>query len=213
MRLLKNNSPFPRALPLLLVALFWSACGVEASFKWETASPNGRYKVKLEGRGEPPSAGLGELQRQIVTLETTRDGEVVLSDGGFFREDNLDVYFLDRYPVREWLSDSVLRFGDVSTKDPFQDRLNVTNRTNKTFDLVILRYGKYEMFFLYDFAPGSEVELNASPQLHRETPAWNAYYQAYVKAVPVTGGASGPERSKENAGPMTLTVDIVDRYR
>jgi hypothetical protein len=213
MRLLKNNSPLPRALAVLLAAVFCSSCGVEASFTFETASPNGRYKVKLEGRGEPPSAGLGEFQRQIVTLETTRDGQVVLADGGFFREDNLDVYFLDRYPVREWLSDSVLRFGDVSTKDPFQDRLNVTNRTNKTFDLVILRYGKYEMFFLYDFAPGSEVELNASPQLHRETPAWNAYYQAYVKGVPVTGGASGPERSKENAGPMTLTVDIVDRYR
>src|SRR5215211_1053047 len=129
MQLLKNKSPLPRALAVLLAALFCSSCGVAASFKFETASPNGRYKVKLEGRGEPPSAGLGEFQRQIVTLETTRDGQVVLADGGFFREDNLDVYFLDRYPVREWLNDSILRFGDLPTKDPFQDRLNVTNRT------------------------------------------------------------------------------------
>lgn len=176
----------------------------------DTSSPDGRYKVKLEGRGEPPNAGIGEFQKQVVTLETTRDAQVVAADPRFFEDDVLDVYFLRRYPVREWLNNSTLRFGDLTAKDQFQDHLVITNRTAKQLDLVIVHYGKYELFFVYDLAPGKQVELNASPQLYTETPASSVYYQAFTNLVQVTGNVNGPKRTKDSANPTTLVVDIDD---
>lgn len=212
MRLLVNGPlRLCGALTVLLAWLFCFSCsGPQADFKLETASPNGQYKVKLEGRGEPPNARFGEFQRQVVTLETTRDAQVVAADGRFFSDDSWDVYFLQRYPVREWVNNSTLRFGDLTHKGQFQDRLIVTNRTGKQFDLVIVHYGKYEMFFVYDLAAGKQVELNASPQLDKEYPASSVYYQAFAKLVRVTGNVNGPGRTKDSANPTTLAVDIVE---
>lgn len=215
MRLLMNEPlRISGIVTVLLVHVFSFSCsGSDANFKFETASPDGRYKVKLEGHGEPSQAEDGEFQRQIVTLQTTRDAQVVAADEKFFREDNLDVYFLDRYPVHEWVNNSTLRFGDAADKDRFNDRLVVTNRTNTPFDLVIVKYGKYEMFFIYDLAPGKQVELNASPQIYRETPAWNVHYRAFANGLPITGNVNGPERTKDSSTPLNLTVDIANDNR
>lgn len=213
MRLLKNGSVrVCAALPLVVAWLVCFSCSTPpVDFKLETSSPDGQYRVKLEGRGEPPNAGVGEFQRQIATLEAARNAQVVAADGAFFREDSLDSYFLQRFPLHEWVNNSVLRFGDAASRDRFRDLLIVTNRTGKQFDLVILRYGKYEMFFIYDFPPAKRLELNASPQLETETVASSVYYQAYLKGVYQPGNVTGPPRDKESATPLTLTVDIVDQ--
>src|SRR5690349_8471955 len=156
MRLLKRQpTEWPALLFLSLICL--SACGPAAAFKIETASPGGQYHLKLEGRGEPLGSGIADLQRQVVTLESNKGSRVVATDNRFFVEDSGD-FFRQRYPAYEWVNDLTLRFGDGSPGDRFQDRLIVTNRTDKLLDLVILHYGKYELFFIYDLGPGKQLE-------------------------------------------------------
>lgn len=207
MRLLKSQrTRWPVLLFLALICL--PACGPAAAFKIDTASPGGQYRLKLEGRGEPPNAGLGDLQRQVVTLESDKGSQVVATDNRFFVEDSGD-FFLQRYPAYEWVNDSTLRLGDRSPKDRFRDRLIVTNRTDQLLDLVILRYGKYEMFFIYDLSPGKQLELNAAPQLATGLPATDATYQAYSNghaSTPVS--VKAPPRSTDAPGPVSVTIDI-----
>ena len=147
---------------LFLSLLCLPACGPAAAFKIDTASPGGQYRLKLDGRGEPPNAGLGELQRQVVTLESDKGSQIIATDNRFFVEDSGD-FFLQRYPAYEWVNESTLRLGDRSPRDPFHDRLIVTNRTDQSLDLVIIHYGKYELFFIHDLGPGKQLELNAAP--------------------------------------------------
>lgn len=207
MRLLKSRlSTWPALLLFSLICL--PACGPAAAFKIDTASPGGQYHLKLEGRGEPPNARIGELQRQVVTLESEKGSQVVATDNRFFVEDSGD-FFLQRYPAYEWVNDSILRLGDRSPKDRFQDRLIVTNRRDQPFDLVILRYGKYEMFFIYDLGPGKQLELNAAPQLATGLPATDAFYQAYSNGLVLTSNTvKAPPRSQDEPGPVSVPVDI-----
>ena len=203
MRLLTR---WPVLLFLSLICL--PACGPAAAFKIDTVSPGGQYRLKLEGRGEAPNAGPGELQRQVVTLESEKGSQIVATDNRFFVEDTGD-FFRQRYPAHEWVNDSTLRLGDRSPKDRFQDRLIVTNRTDQPLDLVILRYGKYEMFFIYDLDPGKQLELNAAPQIASGLPATDAFYQAYSNGHASTSGtAKAPSRSTEPVGPVNVNVDI-----
>lgn len=207
MRLLEGRPT--RWLALLFLSLIClPACRPAAAFKIDTVSPGGQYRLKLEGRGEPPTAGVTDLQRQVVTLEGDKGSQVIATDDRFFVEDTGD-FFLQRYPAHEWVNDSTLRLGDRSPKDRFQDRLIVTNRRDQTFDLVVLRYGKYELFFIYDLGPGKQLELNAAPQLATGLPATDAFYQAYSNGhVLTTETVKAPSRSEDAPGPVSVPVDI-----
>jgi hypothetical protein len=200
-----RRTSWPALLFLSLICL--PACGPAVAFKIDTASPGGQYRLKLEGRGEPPSAGIGELQRQVVTLESAKGSQIVATDKRFFVEDSGD-FFRQRYPAYEWVNDSTLRLGDRSPKDRFQDRLIVTNRTDKLLDFVILRYGKYELFFIYDLGPGKQLELNAMPQIATGLPATDAFYQAYSNGQATSGSVKAPPRSTDAPGPVDVTIDI-----
>jgi len=207
MQLLKSQRN--RWLALLFFSLTClPACGPAAAFKIDTASPGGQYRLKLEGRGEPPNAGIGDSQRQVVTLESYKGSQVVATDNRFFVEDTGD-FFRQRYPAYEWVNDSTLRLGDRLPKDRFQDRLIVTNRTDQPLDFVIVRYGKYEMFFIYDLSPGKQLELNAAPQIASGLPATDVFYQVYSNGHASTSGTvKAPPRSTEPSGPVAVNVDI-----
>jgi len=207
MRLLKSRLTRWRTL-LFLSLICLPACGPAAAFKIDTASPGGQYHLKLEGRGEPPNAGVADLERQVVTLESDKGSQVIATDKRFFVEDTGD-FFLQRYPAHEWVNDSTLRLGDRSPRDRFQDRLIVTNRRDQPFDLVILRYGKHELFFIYDLGPGKQLELNAAPQIATGLPATDAFYQAYSNGRVLTSDTvKAPPRSEDAPGPVSVPVDI-----
>jgi hypothetical protein len=207
MRLLKRQ-PTGWAALLFLSLIYLPACGPAAAFRIETASPGGQYRLKLAGRGEPLGSGVADSQRQVVTLESDKGSQVVATDDRFFVEDTGD-FFLQRYPAYEWVNDSTLRLGDRSPGDRFQDQLIVTNRRNQPFDLVIVRYGKHELFFIYYLGPGKQLELNAAPQLATGLPATDAFYQAYSNGRVLTSDTvNAPPRSADAPGPLSVPVDI-----
>lgn len=199
------------ALCLFTIGSSYLSCaGSQAKFKIDTASPNGRYRLKLEGRTDPPNPLPQEFYSQSVTLEATKDSQILAVDDKFFREDAYDGLFLQRYPVHEWVSDSVLRLGDLSSKDSFRDDLIVKNSVKEQLSLVILQYGKYEVFFIYDLPPGKQVELKASPQLYTNVPATMVFYRAYAKDLSLSGNVGALSARNESPRPIKLVVEIVD---
>jgi hypothetical protein len=198
------------ALALVYVGLFGCSCDRTAGKESElsTASPHGVYLVRLAVKGEPPGARPGERYRKTIKLEAVKEGKLVAADDVFFSEEQYDVSFAEAYPVREWVSETVLRLGDNTSSQPFADEVVVSNHTGQPLRFLSLHYGKYERFLVFDLDAGAVLKLRASPQFNREWPASSVFYRAYTNGGELRGNAGGANRGEATDRPLTVAVDI-----
>lgn len=189
--------------------LLCQTCNTAEKFTLLTQSPNRRYSVQLEGTRKPPNALPGEFYVQQVKLTALKDRNVVVADPQFYSEDRYEQSFLQAFPLRQWVSDSVLRLGGDSNQ-PFRDELFFLNATEEHLDLLIIQYGKYERFLVFDLNPDARIQLQASPQLDKEWAASEVHYTAYHNNHSFSGSAGQDRSRKIEDGPQKLSVDLKD---
>ena len=197
LRNVSKQSGFIRLfLFIICIGLFSSSCARLSGehFNMDISSPQGTYRVMLEGRIDPPNAWPGEFYVQKVSLQVVRQGQTLISMPEFFREDPYDSMFLSRYPAQEWAGDSTLRLGKGAMSPESGGEIIIANRTADHFRLVDVQHGKYEKFLVFDLAPGEERHLRALPELHpSESIAW-IHYAAHAEGSVLRGNAEGLRR-------------------
>lgn len=197
--------------PALMATLIYCACGFQnGNFTINTKSPNGQYRVLLQGSTDPQRPLPLESSVQTVKLTAFKESQVVAEDAKFLQEGAYDELFLERYPRYEWVNDSVLRLGHPLSDESFSDQLVVTNRLKEEVRLVTLNYGKHELFFVFNLAPGSFIELRGSPQFRTNMPASSVYFQARTPDGLYSGNAGNLSPRDESVGPIKLVVEIVN---
>jgi hypothetical protein len=126
------------------------------NFDIDTTSPQGTYRVVVEGRADPPEV-FATVQQ--VSLKALKGGEILLADSRFCREE-MDHLFTNEYPVHEWLSDSVLRFGKEGSPSAPKEKLVLFNKTPWHIDVLQAEHSILnDKFLAFDLAPGGKVEL------------------------------------------------------
>lgn len=196
-------------LTLTSLVLLCSSCGWSGDFNIETTSPQGTYRLIFEGKADPPNS---TFQSETVTLKVLKRQELFFVREPFFKEDALDPHFRGLYPALQWLNDSTLRMGEELSAQPFFDEITVYNQDPEKIDVVEIFYGRDERFLIFDFAPGTKVELKASPQFKSQ---WGAashvFYRAYDKdGHSIVGGTEGRKRKSEMEGASKYSLEVVN---
>jgi hypothetical protein len=197
--------------PILYVTfalvLLCQNCGNNENFSVRSQSPSGRYAVELVGTKKPAGALPGEFYLQQVRLTAFKDQKRVLEDDQFYSEDHYESPFLQAFPLQQWISDSILRLGE-DDHQPFRDEIALSNSAQQKINLLIIKYGKYERFLIFDLDPGSKVQLLASPQFNKEWAASEVFYTAYYDDRSFAGSSGGARTRKIEDGPQKLSVDV-----
>jgi hypothetical protein len=137
-------------------------------FNLDTASPQKTYLVKLEGRGQSFASTV-----QQVKLTVLKGAEAILVEDKFYREET-DHPFSKEFPVHEWLSDSVLRFGKVGQSS--SDKIVVVNNGSDRVDVLKVEYASLgEKFLIFDFAPGAKLKLPVLKQVPNPNVSYSVY--------------------------------------
>ena len=205
---------YMRLIIIIAGVLTLAAVGLLFSWKWvsgsdlniSTTSPQGNYQVKITSTQKPKNVLPGEFSVQQVKLEILRGSEKVFADDNFYRGDPYELSFLQAYPAHEWLNDSTLRLGE-NTSQPFKDEITVSNETGQKLDFVKISYGKHELFLIVDVAPGASLQLKASPQFDKQSPASSVSYAAYLNGQSIKGSAGSGNRNTSD-GPLKTHVEI-----
>jgi hypothetical protein len=133
-------------------------------FHLSTISPNKTYKVMLDEQAVISSDRLFTKHgHHEVRFTVTRDGRTILKRESLYSGGTYDDRFLDQFPTSEWLSDSVMRFGQTANVGN-RDEVVVYNETADSLSYLVVRSGKYEVFLLIDLPPNSVVKLSPEPQ-------------------------------------------------
>jgi hypothetical protein len=172
---MKRKSSFVFCLlAVCLTASCSSLSGVD--FNFDTTSPQKTYRVKVEGRGQSFTSTV-----QQVKLTVFKGNETVVVDDKFYREE-VDHLFSREFPVHEWMSESVLRFGKQTAAQTSADKVVVVNNDRDRLAVLKVEYSSLgEKFLIFDFAPGAKLELTVLPySSSREFPNPNISYTVYA---------------------------------
>lgn len=195
---------------VIAVGLFFQSCGGDLRFQIETRSPRGTYHVTLEGVKSPATALPGEFYVQNVKLVADKENRPIVVEQNFFKADHYDPSFFDVYPLNEWTNDFTLRLGDRNPQH-FLDTVVIRNMTDVELNLVIVDYGRFERFLIFDINPGKSVTLQTSPQFDRGQPASGVAYTAYSQDRFFSGAEQRSGERKVEDGPIKTSVEITNK--
>jgi hypothetical protein len=119
-----------------------------------STSPNQKYTVELTGdKGRGGFLIYSEVKYNIIV-----DGDMVTSNRLLHYGDSMDISFELAYPENAWIDGNTLRFW--SNRHRREDNLDVLLITNNTEKVIrFLRVKTWDMFFVFDIQPRSQVRL------------------------------------------------------
>lgn len=208
MMLHRCQSLLPIVFALPALACPWQAGD---NYSLDKRSPGGEYSVKVKVRAKTSTGTRG--YDDYAQVQFFRGQEVVHT----YEWNNSDQYeptFRESYPVIEWVADRVLRMGDDRSDQPFYDELIVSNKTDEQLRYVSVSYGRFELFWVFDLAPKSEVRLRASPAFKPN--GSSNYFLGYGGMSRSGVKFEGPpmeksRRKSPNDGPLTFRIDIAPK--
>jgi hypothetical protein len=149
----------------LSYALGRSTAAGARSWKITTTSPTGAYSLTLTGRNDPPPLGDYQTGFHSAGYSVAKSGREFIPTEGLYRGGSYDAYFLNQYPVQEWVGDSAIRFGPPrELPDDQCDEVTVQNESGQTLKFVRLDAARVEKYLIFDLAPGAKVKLVTYPQ-------------------------------------------------
>jgi hypothetical protein len=116
-----------------------------------TTSPKGTYTVRMTGDPKAPKSLFTQHQTRFDLM---KDGEWKASNVFVYSYDFLDSDFQSEH---EWVSDSVLRFGNPGTIADDSDSITVVNNTDDPISY--LKLDANDRFLLFDLAPHDNATL------------------------------------------------------
>lgn len=138
---------------LLIIASMSIACDRTSTSSYLTSPSPAGYQVRLQGdlHGLPRALFVSN----VVMAERVGPGEPESFE--VFRADQRDVSFRDLYPVEEWISWTVLRFGPAKGRGKPNRLLHVANRSGHKIDRLIIRCE--DMFLVFDLDSNANVRV------------------------------------------------------
>lgn len=150
---------------LLLVNFHTARAGLSSiPLEFESVSPDKTYRVVLAERRETRVAPLSFMFDPPgcpAEFSAYKNGRPLFEKTDVGDDSN---YFADLFPVHEWMSDSVLRLGDVDAPGLEHDVLDVNNSSRQVISYLRVKTCKREMFWLFGVRPGEAVRLSACAQ-------------------------------------------------
>lgn len=148
---------------LLLLALIALAAILSVAFTHRQVSagyltiesPKKIFSVELNER--PQTDGSRDL-----ILSVSKLGQPFLKEIVYYHGTSLDGSFFRRYPERDWISESVLRFGQKNPTDT-RDQLTVVNELSSPIRFLTVN-SPADSFLILDFQPGAKIRLDAEAQ-------------------------------------------------
>jgi len=151
------------AFIIVLSCLLNLSCGWwrTRNYKLDKVSPNGTYRVKVNGsvKDEGDIAGHFTDQGQLQILK----GEEMIIDQSWNHRDNWDPSFIDSNPIIEWVGSNVFRIGTEISRQPFTNELTISNQTGEQLKYIDITSHKNEGFYAFDIVPGGSVIVRSSP--------------------------------------------------
>jgi hypothetical protein len=125
------------------------SCSASSQILVSSASPKGAYRVEV-------SQKKGIYERYIY-LNAYREEQVFVRDKLLYTGDRFDQEFRDIYPNYSWLTESILKIGQVIAESQTNE-VTIKNETpNQISYLLIETY--YDKYVLFDFAPEAIIKL------------------------------------------------------
>ncbi len=170
-------------------------------------SPNGIYRVKVELREEKGNGTRDYTERLKVVF--FKGQEIIHA----YESENSDQYepsIRDRMQVVDWVNDNVLRIGEDRSDQPFYDELIVSNNTDEYLKYISVGYGRFESFWAFDLAPGSQVTLRASPRFKpdRSSNYFLGYSGMTQSGKKFHGTMENKQRKSAADGPLKFQITI-----
>jgi len=188
--------------------------GVESpSFTFTTTSPNNTYTVQLKEQAAISRVPFSGHGNHAVSLSVLKVGGRTVENEGLYGGDVYDDRFLDLFPVHDWISESIIRFGKKDTIPQSQhDEVYVANNTNQVITYLTLRAKKDEMILQFDLQPKSVVKLYVEPQSdQRADLSWIWCKGKFVSGQNILEtGTNFKIRGKYN-GPAHYCVSVKDQ--
>ena len=97
-----------------------------------------------------------------LVLNVTKQSQSFLHDLVYYHGTALDGSFFLMYPQRDWISDSILRFGRETLKDSGDDLAVVNESTSEVRFLTV--NAAAESFLILSLEPGAKVNFKIVPQ-------------------------------------------------
>jgi hypothetical protein len=97
-----------------------------------------------------------------LVLNVTKQRQPFLQDLVYYHGTSLDGSFLRRYPQRDWVSESILRFGRETLTDQGDDLIVANESASQVRFLTI--NDPAESFLILDLEPGARLSLNIASQ-------------------------------------------------
>jgi hypothetical protein len=123
-------------------------------------SPDKTYAIELVGNPDIPNDSCSQHE---TNLNLFKNGEFLVKNANLETYDNFDSGFTAMYPEREWLSNSVLRFGkDVKSEERRFDLLSISNKTDK--NVKYLRIKADDLLLLFEVPANSKIKISVPHQ-------------------------------------------------
>jgi hypothetical protein len=191
-------------IALLGLLYIWQA---GQKFEIDKASPDGRYRVKIEIREEKAQNSLGYTEK--LNVQYWKGEEILLAYDG----ENSEQYepsLRDGYQIVEWVDDNVLRMSRDRLNQPFYDSLIVANRTDEYIKFMNIGYGKGELFEILELAPNTQISLRASPGFYPD--GSSRYFLGFggmtQSGKNFEGVMEKQKRKSPDEGPFTFQISL-----
>ncbi|HXT64054.1 MAG TPA: hypothetical protein VN696_13530 [Pyrinomonadaceae bacterium] len=131
------------------------------NYKFDKVSPNGTYRVKVNGSVKDEGDFAGHFTDQ-GELQILKGNEMIINTSWNYK-DNWDPSFIDSNPIIDWVESNVLRMGTDISRQPFTNELTISNQTGEQLKYISINSHKNESFYAFDIAPGGSVTVRSSP--------------------------------------------------
>jgi hypothetical protein len=195
----------------LAVGLYaWGQNQPSVDWRLDSVSPDGSYSVVVRGKQTPPSQPYYHHGDHSVRFTVLKNSQPIVLDEPLYAGDEYDDLFLDLYPRRTWLSNSILRFSHPNKTIENQfDEIEVSNNDSHNFSYFRINFGP-DMYLLLDLGARTKIVFHASPQTDKDRDRSGMAYWGQTMGKTIQGGAAFDIRGKYK-GPSHYYFDIDEK--
>lgn len=151
-----------RQFTILLCAVVTAGCEPPGNpHVADIVSPTGTYTLRLTGRVTKPY-GIFSFEEHRLRAAVYKGSVPYVPARQIYLADPMDTAFEDRYGSPDWQAPTILRFPAAWAKATgVRHSITVQNRTDQRLPSVRIDTAQ-DLFFLFDVAPGDELELQST---------------------------------------------------
>ncbi|SRR5260370_1760606 len=134
---------------------------------WSMQSPGKTYVVRFSGIASAPSWPFtqpADLRNRKVTINVSKNDEVIVDRVEIYKGDAYDSDFKDLYPDIEWFTENGLHIWnrkDFHGDAPQNKEIVITNRSGESLNYLYVRAGATDLFLIFDLPVDARLNFHA----------------------------------------------------